>query len=280
MELTTTYKKVLVVMILLLAGFMSQAQHIVVVGSTRTFRVAQSAGHVYQWEVVYNGIAQKIKRNTDGSYTIGEGTTTIVGGLDPSNDDFKKFFKISLKCPMIAGDYTLRMTEANASGCYRENLIPVKIVDSPLRFRLDKHKQYEVVNPYDGIDRRNIMIPITFTDNVNSTWSNIYYEKHNAGQYTVTIQYSFYKEDGVKGIYTIEKEVNNTADILYSCKDDFKKNFNRELIESESDNSDRYFEFEIVAVKDRYGADVRVVGDKKFVLGIYKKAHITKINHK
>ena len=282
MELTTTYKKVLAVMILLLAGFMSQAQHSVVVGSTRTFRVADVAasGHVYQWEVIdKDGVAQALLFE-DGAYTIGKGSKTTVGSIDPTQTDSNKFFEISFKCPTTVGNYTLRMTEANAQGCITENEIPVSVVASPLKFTLDKTADYDVV--FNDVDRRKITIPITFTDIESSVWSNSYYERHNEnGQYTVSIKYKFYTDEGVKGTsHTIEKEVYNTEDLLYLCKEDFYNDFGNELIENENDKSDRYFEFEIVGVKDRYGADVAVEGENKFIFGIYKKAHITKINHK
>lgn len=280
MELTTTYKKVLAVVVLLLVGFMSQAQHIVVVGSARTFKVPEVSGHVYQWEVLYGDVIQKLNKEANGTYTVGVGSLMKVGSIDPG-ESADSAFAITFIWPS-KGNFTIRMTEANARACTTENIISVSVVDSPLFFKLSKKTNYDIVaSQADG--NRLIVLPVSFENSeVSNAWAQDYYDRHKLNSsdntYSVVLDVTYVTKDGVQSIGTIVKEVSNELPIVYDCKVDYTSNYK----ESEYDTIDRYLEFEIKSVKDRYGADVlnKENGNNKFVFGIYKKTPITKINHK
>lgn len=296
MELTMTYKKVLAVVVLLLVGFMSQAQQFVVVGSARTFRVPEVSGHAYQWEVLdVDGDPQKLTLNAKGEYILDSSGVESVGGLDALLDTNRALHAIIIKWKR-EGKYTLRLTEANLSGCVTVNLTNVQVVKTPLRFTVKDMAKYAVVASYGDV--RKIEIPVEFKkipDKVDGTseyntafnaWKDAYYALHNDDTYRLSFGYKLYHESGIVTPSDASKQMvvvhtlKNDGVFVYDCAVDYSDDFGNNLVETDLDPTDRYFEFELKSVSDKYGASVAVEGNDKFVFGVYKKAPITKINHK
>lgn len=284
---TGTYKKVLTMIILLLVGLISEAQqHTVVVGSVRTFRVPATANHVYQWEVLDDGNNTLLINGASGVYSVGGLGSEKVGGIDPSNDNYKAFDNINFTWSK-KGDYTLRMTEANASGCTNVSFIKVKVVDNLINCSITSSEEYDTAQTFTGIDARIISVPIKFlmTDS-NDDWQKDYFKRHDGTDplfdcFVVSLKYAYYVEGGIVEYKTMEMKLSNSQLALYKCKEDFSAHFGKDFLETEDINEDRYFEFEIVGVRDKYGGEVNVdINNNKFTFGIYKKTSITKINHK
>lgn len=268
MELTTTYKKVLAVLILFLAGLCASAQQNVVVNSVRAFKVPKNAitNHSYQWEV-YRGTeineATRVKLNeVSGEYEVGLVGKDAIVSQEP---------KIRWRSPFVKiGDiYTVVLTEINdISGCNREVSTTINIVDTPISVDFgDPKGDYKVVD----LNREKFTVPFEFTINGNELWKQSMLTKSFERKFKVKFKVTYHSESGSE-VIPIEKELGgNSFEFVY----DIDKSFFRE------DNlSDHYFEFEITEVKDAYDADVKFPADTRYIFGAYKKPGVTKINHK
>jgi len=271
MELTTTYRKVLVMLVLLFAGWASCAQTNVVVGSTRTFKVpVHENGHKFEWRVYdatdTNRTTPLKLKNDNGVITI-DGTTSI---------DFITTDNFSLTCS-IEGDYIIEMTEFNRAQCTRDAEFNLKVNPIPLQIDFVEGEYYEVVNE----TREGFDIPFEITTDEDIEWKNKYLEKVLDKGVDVSLRYTYYSEEGKKKENTVIARVDVKRDVNNKTFFDFKYDIDFITAWRESNDSDHYFEFEISEVKDSYGALIKQgVKPNKYIFGAYKKPGVTKINHK
>lgn len=289
MELTTTYKRIFLFVLLLSVVLVARAQQLhVVVGSTRTVSVNNPVTeNVYKWQL-FNTSNVLIPFSKDiNKYIVADGgTIDYIGGVDPSNTDNRLLNTLLFSWNKL-GDYILTMTETSVEGCSFTNEYNIKVENTPLSASIisSKMKQYDIINSKASLpNKREIEIPIRFDNKEEGkgvVWADEYYSKHNdSDAYIVTFKYKVYTS---LAVVPVEKEftvkLKNGEIPKYSCINDYRRDFGNELDESNNAN-DYYFAFEIFKVVDKYGADVEIsLTDKVFTYGIYKKTEVTKINH-
>lgn len=291
MKQSITHKPILVAIILLLSVFSVSAQRFVVVGSSRTIEADKVDGHAYKWEVKSGATLLNFRK--DGAvYVIdAAGTDICIGGIDPSNTAFRDLDKITIKWPSI-GNYEILLTESNIHGCINKAVISVNVVASPIEVSLSS-AEYDVVASYGVGNLRKISIPLKFTavadrtgslipeeDKAYNDWKKTYFDKHIIGKYKVNLNYKYYTEGEVSPEKKVSKELSNTDACVFDCNTDYSDDFTTAYNEQLTDITDRYFEFYISSINDIYGAPVQYSVADKYIFGIYKKANITKIQHK
>ena len=288
MELTTTYKRIFLFVLLLSVVLVARAQQLhVVVGSTRTVSVDNPVTeNVYKWQL-FNTSDVLIPFSKDANkYIVSDGgNLDYIGGVDPSKVDDRLLNTLLISWNKL-GEYILTMTETSIEGCSFTNKYNVKVERTPLSagFVPAEMKQYDIINSKASLpNKREIEIPLKLTNKEAGNgilWADDYYSKHDASDsYIVTFKYKVYTS---LAVVPLEKEftvkLKNGEYPRYSCVIDYARDFGSELDET-TNASDYYFTFEIYKVVDKYGADVDIsLTDKIFTYGIYRKTTVTKIN--
>lgn len=267
MELTTTYKRVLGILILLFAGWCANAQQYVVVNSVRAFKVPRNTilNHSYQWEVYKGTDIKPINRvkleEIAGEFVVGNAGIESIISSEPKIRWSKDFVK--------AGDiFTVLLTEINdVSGCNTEVSTQINIVETPISVNFTKpNEDYKVVD----ITRNKFTVPFEFTIDGTEKWKQLMLTKSYERKFKVKFTVTYYSESGSKEI-VIDKELDSNS---------FEFQYDIDNPSFREDNlSDHYFEFKIKSVKDAYDADVKFTTDAVYIFGAYKKPAITKVNH-
>ena len=267
MELTTTYKRVFVILVLLLAGWCANAQQYVVVNSVRAFKVPRNTiqNHSYKWEV-YKGTDMKpdnrVKlKEIAGEFVVGNTGIESFISSEPKIRWSKNFVK--------AGDiFTVMLTEINdVSGCNTVVSTQINIVETASSVDFIKpNENYKVVD----ITRNKIVVPFEFTIDGTEQWKQLMLTKSYERKFKVKFTVTYYSESGSKEI-VIDKELDSN---LFEFQYDIDNPPFRE-----NNLSDHYFEFKIKSVKDAYDADVKFPTDAVYIFGAYKKPAITRVNH-
>ena len=245
MILTTTYKKILTVMVLLLVGLVVRAQDpfTVVVGSTHLYQVTQNdANNQYIWEV-YADEACSPANKVEASST----TFEVNGSSNSVNITWRS-----------AGIYYLLLTERNHIGdgdCENYTKKKITVKESNMEIGFEKaNKYYCADESRDTVHVKLNFVPV------------LHLSKHYP--LYVTYECSFNGKTN-----TVTKEVNED-NILIVEYDSLEEGFREKL------DKDNYQILSFIKVVDKYGAEVGPTGIVEYTWGTYVKPPITKINNK
>lgn len=244
MILTTTYKKIFAVIVLLLVGLVVWAQDpfTVVVGSTHLYRVTQNDdNNKYIWEVYTDEAcspANKVGESATTYDLIGTGCTVNIKWLS-------------------AGTFYLLLTERNHIGdgdCenYTQKKITVKEANMQIGFA-NADKYYCADEDRDSVHVKLTFMPIL----------------HPSKHYPLEVTYECCFDGQIK---TVTKKINedNILIVEYDSLNSFREKLDK----------DNYQKLEFVKVIDKYGAEISTSGIIEYTWGTYVKPPITRINNK
>lgn len=241
---STIFKKILIVILLLLAGLIVRAQDpfIVVVGSSHLYQVTQNdINNQYVWEVYTDEACSPGCRvlESPGTFNIsGTGNAVTIKWLS-------------------AGTYYLLLTERNHIGdgdCenYTQKKITVLDADMKISF-VNTNKYYCADDSRDSINVKLNFVPV------------LHSSKHYPLQ--VTYECSF---NGKTKIVTKEVQEDNILSIEYDSLDGFRERMDK----------DNYQVLTFIKIVDKYGAEVIPAGIVEYTWGAYVRPPVTKINNK
>lgn len=250
MSLKLAYKIFIIAIILLCArtGVWAQGEF-VVLNSTHTYKVPNVIeGNLYKWSVLdKDGNPLKFKK-VDDSYLISED-----GSIDPVEG---VPVKIKWEAVEIGKKYTLVLTEeVIRSRCSVDSEMEITIINSNLS--VDFAKGDETRCAEEGND--GFIIPLVIKSLDVDDAGDI------SQSYPLTMEFYMSYNGGTEELITMKLE--SGTDITY-VYDDRRPGF------KEDQTEDHIFKFRLKSMKDKYGAEMKVNPDSKFIFKAVSKPKV------